>query len=257
MIIIGERINSSRKSVSKAIEKQDIKFIQEEALNQIAAGADYLEVNAGVLWEKEADYLKWLVVTIQEVSDKSLCIDTVDPTAAAIALRAHRGAALLNSISADKKRYASMLSLVKEYGCGVIALCSGGSTISESIDEWVNSGVELWDSLTDEGIAPNRIFLDPLVFPIGVDQSSAIKLLDVMHQLKQARPQALLVCGISNISFALPYRSLLNRSLVTLAIYQGLDAAILDPCDLALKANIIATEALLGKDEYCLKYLEA
>ena len=96
-----------------------------------------------------------------------------------------------------------------------------------------------------------------MVFPIGVDQSSAIKLLDVMHQLKQARPQALLICGVSNISFALPYRSLLNRSLVTLAIYQGLDAAILDPCDRELMATIVATEALLGKDEYCPKYLEA
>ena len=257
MIIIGERINSSRKPVSRAIEKHDIKFIQEEALRQIAASVDYLEINAGAFWEKETDYLRWLVVTVQEVSDKPLCIDTVNPTAAAIALRAHRGVALLNSISADKKRYASMLPLVKEYGCGVIALCSGSSEIPESIDKRVNLGIELWDSLTHEGIAPNRIFLDPLAFPISVDQGSATKLLTAMHHLKQARPQVQLICGISNVSFGLPCRSLLNRSLTTLAIYQGLDAAILDPCDKELMASIIATKALVGKDEYCLNYLEA
>jgi len=257
MLIIGERINSSRQLISQAIERRDMEFIREEAIKQIEAGADYIDVNAGTFMEKETECLQWLVKVVQEAADKPLCIDTVNPRAAAAALKLHQGKAILNSISGEKERYNNMLLLVKEYGCSIIASCLDSSGIPETAEGRIKVAARLIDSLTTAGVAMDDIFIDPLILPISVDNNSAVKVLETMEYIKKNYPEVRTICGVSNISFGLPLRKKLNQTFVVLAMQRGLDVAIIDPNDNRLMANIISTNTLLGKDEYCTDYIKA
>ncbi len=257
MLIIGERINSSRRQISEAIEKRDTKFVSKEAVKQSEAGADYIDVNAGTFIEGEAECLQWLVKVVQEASGKPLCIDTVDSKAAAAALKLHQGKAILNSISGEKGKYGSMLTLVREYGCSVVASCLDSSGIPETAEGRIKIAAQLIDRLTTAGVDIGDIFIDPLVQPISVDHNAGLKVLKIIKYLKGDYPKVRIICGISNISFGLPLRKELNQAFVVLARQMGLDAAIVDPCDNQLMANIISANALLGKDEYCIDFIKA
>ncbi len=257
MLIVGERINSSRQPISQAIEKRDKEFISKEAIKQSEAGADYIDVNAGTFIEGETECLLWLVKVVQEASGKPLCIDTVDPEAAAAALKLHQGKAILNSISGEKERYNNMLPLVKEYGCSIVASCLDSSGIPETAEGRIKTAAYLIDSLTRAGVAIEDIFIDPLVQPISVDHNSGVKVLKVMEYVKKSYPEVRTICGISNISFGLPLRRKLNQTFIVLAEQGGLGAAIIDPLDKQLMANIISADALLGKDEYCTGFIKA
>ena len=257
MLIVGERINSSRQSISKAIEKRDKEFISDEAIKQSEARADYIDVNAGTFIEGEAECLQWLVKVVQEATGKPLCIDTVNPKAAAAALKLHRGKAILNSISGERERYNNMLPLVKEYGCSIVASCLDGSGIPETAEGRIKIAAYLIDSLTRGGVAIGDIFIDPLVQPISVDHNSGVKVLEVMGYIRKNYPEVHTICGISNISFGLPLRKKLNQTFIVLAKQGGLDAAIIDPLDKQLMGSIISTDTLLGKDEYCTGFIKA
>jgi len=257
MIIVGERINSSRAPIARALEAKDAAFIQREAALQVAAGADYVDVNAGALAKDEAAYLEWLVAVVQEAVDKPLCIDTPDPRAMAPALKRHRGKALVNSITAERERYQTVLPLVKGYRCGVIALCLSEAGMPGTTDEGVAIASRLIDALTSEGVPLGDIYIDPLVRPISVSYKAASVALETISQVMARYPGVHTICGLSNVSFGLPGRRLLNRAFAVLARQQGLDAAILDPCDRELMACLVAAEAMLGGDDYCMNYIRA
>lgn len=255
MLIIGERINSSRQSIAQAIEKGAAQFIREEALKQAEAGADYIDVNAGTFLENEPECLQWLVKVVQEATEKPLCIDTANPRAAAAALKVHQGKPILSSISGEKERYDNMLPLVKEYGCSVVASCLDSSGIPDTAEGRVRVAAHLIDSLIAAGVAGDDIFIDALVQPLSVDQNSGVKALEAIGHIKQNYPGVRTVCGVSNISFGLPVRKRLNLTFVILAMQRGLGAAIIDPGDSLLMASIVSANALLGRDEYCLDYI--
>jgi len=257
MLIIGERINSSSQGIRQAIAESDAESIRNEALRQAEAGADYIDVNAGAFTEGEDEYLAWLVGVVQEATGKPVCIDTASPQAAAAALKVHRGKAILNSISGETERYNGMFPLVKEYGCGVVALCLDSSGIPESASGRVSIAVQLIDRLTGEGIAQDAIFIDPLIYPVSVDPTSAVKALDAIKEVRERYPEVHIVCGASNISFGLPSRKQLNQVFLVLAMRAGMDAVIIDPTDKQLMANLITANTLLGKDEYCSNYITA
>ena len=257
MVIIGERINSSRQSIFQAMARRDVEFIRKEAIKQTEAGADYIDVNAGTFMEKESEYLQWLAKTVQEATGKPLCIDTVDSQAAAAALKTHQGKAILNSISGEEERYNNMLRVVKEYGCSIVASCLDSSGIPETAEGRIKVAARLIEGLTAAGVAMDDIFLDALVQPVSVDPNSAIKVLETIEYIKKNYPEVHTICGVSNVSFGLPLRKKLNQTFVALAMQRGLDAAMIDPNDSRLMATIISTNALLGKDEYCTDYIKA
>ena len=257
MLIIGERINSSSQWIRQAIAESNAELIRNEALRQAEAGADYIDVNAGAFIEGEDEHLAWLVRVVQEATSKPICIDTANPQAAATALKVHRGKAILNSISGERQRYNGMLPLVKEYGCGVVALCLDSSGIPESASGKVDIAIRLIDCLTSEGIAQDIIFIDPLIHPISVDHTSAVKALDTIREVRQRYPKVHIVCGASNISFGLPLRKQLNQVFIALAMLAGTDTVIIDPSDKQLMANIITANTLVGKDEYCTNYIKS
>ena len=257
MIIVGERINSSRGPIARALEARDAAFIQREAALQVAAGAHYVDVNAGARVKDEAACLEWLVRVVQQAVDKPLCLDTPDPGALAVALEQHRGKALVNSITAERERYQAVLPLVKEYRCSVIALCLSDAGMPGTAEEGVAIAGRLVDNLTAQGIPLDDIYIDPLVRPISVNYKSASIALETIGQVMARYPGVHTICGLSNVSFGLPGRRLVNRAFAVLARQRGLDAAILDPSDRELMACLVAAEALLGADEYCMNYIRA
>lgn len=257
MLIVGERINSSRAKIARAIEEKDVSFIQKEATIQVEAGAAYIDVNAGSLVEKEDEHLEWLVETVQQATTKPLCIDTVNPSALAAALKLCQKEAMVNSITGQKERYEAFLPLIKEYNCSVVTLCMDDSGAPHTIEGKVSVASRIIDDLTAKGVNLDSIYIDPLVYPIGVDFNSAVVVLDTIEQIRKKYPGVRTICGASNISFGLPLRKQINRIFTVMALLKGLDAAIIDPCDRQLMANIIIANTLLGKDEYCMNYINA
>jgi 5-methyltetrahydrofolate--homocysteine methyltransferase len=252
MIIVGELINASRKAIAEAIEKQDSAAIQTVAADEHANGADYIDVNAGVFVGKEVEYLKWLVTTVQETVDGPCSIDSPDPKAIEAALQIHKGTAMINSISLEKERYDSLMPIVAGTDLKVVALCMSDEGMPETVDDRMKIADKLVNGLLQNNVAVENIYVDPLVQPVATDKEYGVEFLKAIDKIVTTFD-----CGLSNISFGLPERKFLNQTFMVMAIAKGLDGAIVNPLDKKMMANIIAAEALMGKDEYCGNYLTA
>lgn len=257
MLIIGERINTSRKAIEPAVRDRDAEFIKKLAKDQVDAGATYVDINAGTLREGEPEALEWLVKTVQQAVDAPLCFDS--PNAAAIerALGVYedRGKPLINSITAESDRFAAILPLAKKYDTKLVALCMDDTGIQPDAGKRFAVARELVTRLTDAGIALDDIYVDPLTFPIGTGSDVGLAMLDTIQGIKREFPGVHVIAGISNVSQGLPVRKLLNQAMTILAMDRGLDAAIIDPLDKYLMALIAATRALLGQDDFCMDYI--
>lgn len=255
MIIIGERLNSSRQAVRLALEKRDEAFLIKEAFDQVKAGAQYLDVNVSVLPDREIELIKWVIPLIQSQVNVPLAIDSPNPKALATGLALHRGRAFLNSLTLDKERWNLTIPLIKEFKPFVIALCLDESGLPDSPEKTLELAQKIRDNLEKEGLDPADVFLDPLVRPLGVNFKAGSLFLESLRLIKRQFPGLKTVAGISNVSFGLPHRSLLNRTLLTLAIEAGLDAAIFDPCDSEMLAALKAAQAISGQDSYLKNFL--
>lgn len=257
MIIVGEKINTSRKRIAEAVEKRDADAITEVAREQAEAGANYIDVNAGTFLEQEADCLCWLVETVQQTVDLPLCLDSPSPKALAAAIKCHRGEPMINSISLEPDRYQALLPVVTGYPCSVIALCMAETAMPTSIKDRVQAGTEIVTRLTKAGIPLEKIYVDPLIQPVSVDTRMGKAALGAISEIMKKFPGINTICGLSNVSFGLPCRHLLNRAFLTLGIDHGLSAAILDPTDNRLMATLRAAEVLLDRDEFCGRFIDA
>jgi len=257
MLVIAEKINSSRKTIAKAVEEKNSRFIIEIAKKQAEAGAHFIDVNVGTFLEQEVQYLCWLVETVQQAVDLPLCLDSPNPKALAAAMKVHRGDPIINSISLEKDRYEALLPVITSRPCHIIALCMSQTAMPKTTDDRVRAGEEIIMRLQKEGIPNNRIYVDPLIQPVSVDTRMGMEALGAIKALGEAFSEVNTVCGLSNISFGLPSRALLNRNFLVLAAFCGLSAAILDPTDNKLMAALRAVEVLINKDEYCENYIDA
>ena len=250
MVIVGEKINTSRKSIAEAVEKRDAEFIGNIAREQAEAGANFIDVNAGTFLDKEVDYLCWLVETVQKEVDLPLSLDSPSPRALSEAIKRHKGEPMINSISLEKDRIEALLPVVTGQPCSVVALCMAETSMPSTVEERVEAGAELINTLTAKGMPIEKIYVDPLVQPVSVDTRMGLAVLGAIHQIMGDFPGVNTICGLSNISFGLPERSLINRHFLTLGMSHGLNAAILDPTDKKLMATLLSTNMLLGEDEY-------
>lgn len=262
MLIVGERINTSRKVkgepvIENAVKGRDAEFCVDLARKQVEAGAHYVDVNAGTLLEGEPDAVEWLVETIQGAIDVPLAIDTPNPVAIERALKVHKGQAMINSITAEKDRYGSLLPLVKQYEAKVIALSMGDAGIPTDAEGRIAVARELVGNLLAEGVKPDNIYVDPLVYPIATGSTYGLAVLETIRLVKAEFPDVHISAGVSNVSHGLPSRKFLNQAFTVMCMTAGLDAAIIDPLDKQLMALIYASEALTGRDEYCAEYLTA
>jgi len=258
MFIIGEKINATRKSIDAAVKARDAAHIQEVAKAQEQAGAHALDVNCGTVpTSEEPETMKWLVKTVQAVTDLPICIDSPNPAALAAGLAEHSGKPLINSISGESARYDNVLPLVKQYRAGVIALCNDDRGLPSSKEMALEVGDNLIRRLMDDGIPIHNIYLDPLVRTLATSPETVVDTLEVMRDLSQRYAGLHCVSGLSNVSYGLPERRHLNRAFIVMSIFCGLDAVIVDPLDRGMIASIYAAEALVNKDRFCLEYIKA
>lgn len=257
MIIIGERINSTRKTIAPAVEGKDASFIQKEAQEQATAGANYIDINVATMMERECERMEWAIRAVQEVVDLPICIDTPDPEAMKVGLATAKGKPIMSSITGEKKKLEAYLPLLKEHDCSVIALCMDDTGMPETAEQRFEVGARLVRDLTRAGKKEEEIFIDPLVRPVSTGGHYGKVVLETISRLRAEFPAVHVVCGLTNVSFGLPLRKNLNQSFLVLCMGAGLDAVILDPTDAKLMSLLLATDALLGSDEFGLKYLSA
>jgi cobalamin-dependent methionine synthase I len=263
LLVIGERINTSRKVkgepvIEKAVVDRDAEFISNLAQKQFEAGATYIDVNAGTLTSGEPEALEWLTQVVQGAVSAPISFDTPNPEALERALRAYdpcNGQPMINSITAESVRYESILPFVKNFNAKIIALAMDDSGIQQDPAKRLSVARNLIQKLTSAGVPLDDIYVDPLTFPIGTGSDVALAMLDIIEKVMAEYPGVHTIAGISNISHGMPARKLLNQAMTVLALSKGLDAAIIDPNDRYLMGLIASAEALLGKDEYCVNYI--
>lgn len=258
MIIIGEKINGTRKKVAQAIRERDVDFIQNLAKSQIEGGSTYLDVNAGTPVDREPEDMAWLVDNIQKVCSVPLCLDSANPKALEAGINAVNQTPLINSVSGEKNRIEGILPLALKHKTGLILLAlddeQGIPETSEGRMKIVHHLVKL---AINGGLAYEQLFIDPLVTAISTGITNALTTYETIREIKKAYPEAHVTCGLSNISFGMPLRPLINRCFMAMAIQSGLDSAIIDPNDRELKGMMLASVMLTGQDRHCLNFNRA
>jgi cobalamin-dependent methionine synthase I len=265
MLVIGENINASNKSVAEAISRRDREFLESLAMSVAAAGADFIDVNAGAghgTPEQEIATMEWLVEVVQKATEKPLAIDSDNPSVMEAALRKYRFSLpgetpIINSVNAEPERLESIGSLAAKHHAWLVALAMGTNGIPENVEERLAACDLIMTHLTRLGVGAEQIFFDPLVLPISVDSGQGIVTLKTIEQIKSRYPGARTVMGLSNISYGLPNRKLANRAFLMMAAYAGLDAVILDPLDAKAMSFIKVANMLTGRDTLCKDYIRA
>jgi 5-methyltetrahydrofolate corrinoid/iron sulfur protein methyltransferase len=255
MLIIAERINASRKYIAQAIATENSGFIQSEAKAQAAAGAHYIDVNAGTFVGEEERRLRWVIEAVQAVTDIPLCIDSPDPNVIRAMLPLVKKTPMINSITLEPVRLEGILPLAAEYGAKVIALCQSEEAMAETADDKVRIAGRLVEKTSAAGIPLDNLYIDPLVYPVSTNPQSAVATLEAIERIMREFPGVHTTCGLTNVSHGLPNRKLVNRTFLVTAITKGLDSAILDPTDKNLYGALRASLMLVGKDDFCMEYI--
>lgn len=260
MLIIGENINATRKQIAEKIELRDTEFFQSLARKQVESGANMLDINIGDKNPEDRATMQWLVKTVQDAVQVPLCFDSPYFQIIQAGLEAYQfscGQPLVNSVTAEKDRLKSILPLVKKYHCSVIALLMDENGIPDNAQDRFSIARKIIQSINDFGILSEDIYLDPLVIPVSTDSSSAITTLKTLTLIRENDPDIKTVSGMSNISYGLPERRIINQAFLPLLLETDIDALILDPTDQKLMALFYGSQALLGKDLFCKEYLQA
>jgi len=255
MIVVGELINMTRKAPREAWARKDGGAIAAMAREQAEAGADYIDVNSGVPGEEVA-CMEWLVRIVQETVSLPLCIDTTLPEALEKALSLVNSPPLINSVSAERERWSRFLPLFKGVSCRVVGLLVGDQGLPKSVADRLATAEFLIGKLREAGFQEEDIFLDPCVMPVSTDAQAGAVFLQSLHALRDRWPRTHRIAGLSNVSFGLPARAVLNRFFLALAMGAGMDAAILNPTDPQILQTLLAAANLLGQDPYCRKYIQ-
>ncbi len=266
MIIIGERINSTRNSIKKALVDNDLGCLMNEAQEQLNCGAEFIDINTATTLEKEESNLLSLMRNIQERFDCKISIDSPDANIVKSALKVCKAKPFINSISGEEKRLSLLDDFVKEEESYIIALAMNDDGMPVGIDDRVSIAQEIVSKAISKGIDRNDIFIDPLAKPISTEPKQAHCFLEAVRLLKAKGIRC--IGGLSNVSFGLPRRDLLNAVFIKLAMEAGIEAAIIDPTQGLVKDMLdgkdlpggmlsLAEDALLGRDEYSMNYIKA
>ena len=256
MIIIGEKINGSIPSAGKAIAERNEEWIRHLARIQEDANADYLDCCASVN-VNELETMKWMLDIMQDETSTKICVDSPDPKVCVDALPFCKKPGLVNSVSLEGDKIDVIFPAIADTKWNVVALLSGEQGIPSSVEERMVNFDKLMEQAAKYGIAANRIFVDPLVEGLATNQESLLTFAAVCREIKAKFPQIHITSGLSNISFGLPVRKMLNMAFMTLAMQAGMDSAIVDPTNRDMMGIISATDALLGNDDFCVEYISA
>jgi len=256
-VIIGERINpTGRRLLAEEMQAGDFSRVQADAIAQVAAGAQVLDINAGVPLADEPALMAKAVRLVQSLTDVPLSIDSSVIEALEAGLEAYQGKALLNSVTGEEARLERVLPLVKKHGAAVVAICNDDSGISGDIGVRFEVARKIVNRASDHGIPACDVVVDPLVMPVGAVPDSAVQVLKLIHRLR-TELKVNTTCGASNISFGLPNRAGLNAAFIGMAIGAGLSSAITNPLAAELVQAIRGADVLLNHDPQCMRWIGA
>ena len=253
-VLIGERINpTGRKKLAAEIRDGSLLSVKKEAVNQAKAGAKLLDVNMGVGGIDQAAAMRNAVTEISQITDAPLAIDTSDTTALEAGLRAYPGRALINSVSAEEARLREFLPLAKRYGAAILCLPLTDEGVPKTAKERVGVMHRIIRAAKEAGLSDGDFLLDALVMTISADANACHEVMETLRLYRKefGYPSTM---GLSNISFGLPNRPLINSTFFAMCLAAGLDAPIMNPYDDAMQNALMASAALLGKDPNGLAY---
>ena len=257
MIIIGEKINGSIPLIAKAIAGRDEACIRELALRQTEFGADYLDICAGVAPDLERETLKWLIAVTQDAVDTPLCVDSTDCDVILDMLPLINKPGLINSISEERGKSDRLLPRIADSEWKVVALTCDNKGISTDPEAKFAIAALIMEKARGFGIREDRLFIDPLVTALSTTGDALASFTETMRLIRESYPGAHIISGLSNISYGMPFRKAINQQFLCLALAAGMDSAIMDPTSADMRATLYASEALLGKDRLCRRYLTA
>ncbi len=257
MIIIGEKINGSIPSVAKAIEERNADWIRDLAKRQAEAGATYIDVCASVDEDIEVETLHWLIDLVQEVTDLPIAVDSPSPDSILGALPFCNKPGLVNSVSGEGDKIAKIFPVIADTEWECVALLCDDTGIPKSAEDRLRVFDHIMEEAKKYNIDPSRLHIDPLVEMLCTTDDAMANLAAVMTKIKDQYPTIHITGAVSNISFNLPYRKIVNLCFMVLSMNAGLDSAIFDPLNRDLIGAVYATEALLGMDDYCMEYITA
>ena len=258
MLIIAERINASRKPIKEALIARNENFFINEVKEMINAGANFVDINTSHLPERELEDMLWLVELVQKNFDIPLAIDSSTPEVIEKALnKINKPGQMINSTTLEPEKYEKLFSLMMERDAYLIVLLMDEQGTPQNDQDRIRSAEKLMSIIEKEKIPLDKILVDPLVFTLSTDHKNGIYLFNAILEIKKRFPELKVICGLSNISYGLPRRALLNRTFLAMLLPCGLDGALIDPLDKHLMATLKAGLALSGRDEYCLEYLGA
>jgi 5-methyltetrahydrofolate--homocysteine methyltransferase len=256
-IIIGERINpTGRKQVLAAFQAGDFEIARTDALSQVEAGADMLDVNAGVPGADEPALLTQVLKTVMAATDVPLCIDTADPQALAAALALYKGKALVNSCNGEERSLGAVLPVVKEYGAAVIGLCMDDNGIPETPEDRLRVANKILERAARLGIPAADVVIDPLALTMGADSNAGHIALQTVELLVEELGVNITM-GASNISFGMPDRAYINSAFVAMAIHAGMTCPITNPLVTPVITAILAADLAMGRDMYGQRWIKA
>ena len=256
MIIIGEKINGSIPAVAQAIAQRDAEFIKARARAQADAGATFIDCCASVS-ENEVETLKWMIDCIQEATDLPICVDSPSAEALAEVFPYCKRPGLINSVSGEGNKIDLIFPLIANTKWQVICLLSDDRGIPKCAADRLRVFDYIMEKAKEYGISPSRLHIDPLVEMLCTSEDGIAMNVEVISTIRRRYPNIHITAAVSNISFNLPVRKMVNLGFTVLAMNAGLDSAILDPTNRDMMGVIYATEALLGMDEYCMEYIGA
>lgn len=258
MIIIGEKINGSIPAVAEAIAKRDSAFIKQCAVMQAEAGAAFIDCCASVPEEEEKETLHWMIDCIQDVTDIPISVDSPSADVLAEAYQYCKWPGLFNSVSGEGNKIDRIFPIMSENKeWQVIALLSDDTGIPKNAADRLKVFEKIMAGAEKYHIAQNRIHIDPLVEMLCTSENGIKTNTEVISAIRRQYPDIHITAAVSNISFHLPVRRMINQGFLVLAANAGLDSAILDPLNRDMMGLIYAAEALLGMDDYCMEYIRA
>ena len=257
MIIIGEKINGSIPVVAEAIANRDAEFIKNRARIQAEAGATYIDCCASVPEDQEVETLKWMIDCIQEATDLPTAVDSPSADVLRQVFPHCKRPGLINSVSGEGNKVDTIFPLIADTKWEVICLLSDDTGIPKCAADRLKVFDFIMAKAKEYNISPSRLHIDPLVEMLCTSEDGIAMNVEVISTIRSQYPGIHITAAVSNISFNLPVRKMVNLGFAVLAMNAGLDSAILDPTNRDMMGVIYATEALLGLDDYCMEYISA
>ena len=254
-VIIGERINpTGRKILAEEMKRGDFSRVEADALAQVAAGAQMLDVNAGIPLADEPALLARAIELVQAVTSVPLSIDSSIVAALESGLAVYRGKALVNSVTGEEERLESVLPLVARHGAAVVAISNDETGISEDPDVRYEVARKIVERAADYGIPRCDVVVDPLVMPIGAINSAGRQVMCLVKRLREEL-KVNTTCGASNVSFGLPNRNGINSAFLTMAVGAGMTSAITNPMHQEVMQAVLGADVMMGHDPDCARWI--